>query len=59
MKGCIHSSKASILVNGNPRKNFSISKGVRQGDVLCLFLFITVMEGLIMVMSVACENGAF
>lgn len=59
IKGCLESSKASVLINGNPTKEFSISKGVRQGDPLSPFLFIIVMEGLSAAMKVACEIGVF
>lgn len=44
--GCLLSSKESILVNGTPTEEFSITKGVRQGDPLSSFLFIIAMEGL-------------
>ena len=40
------SSRASILINGSPMSEFSLRRGLRQGDSLSPFLFIIAMEGL-------------
>ncbi|GJS77754.1 hypothetical protein Tco_0727635 [Tanacetum coccineum] len=44
IKACLNSSRASILINGSPTSEFSIKRGLRQGDLYLLFLFILVME---------------
>ncbi|XP_019432100.1 PREDICTED: uncharacterized protein LOC109339150 [Lupinus angustifolius] len=45
IKECITYTSKSILVNGIPSQQFSISKGIRQGDPLAPFLFLMVVEG--------------
>ncbi|GJU60342.1 RNA-directed DNA polymerase, eukaryota, reverse transcriptase zinc-binding domain protein [Tanacetum coccineum] len=57
IKTCLSSSRASILVNGNPTSEFSINRGLRQGDPLSPFLFILVMEGLHNAFADAVGNG--
>ncbi|GKB48218.1 RNA-directed DNA polymerase, eukaryota, reverse transcriptase zinc-binding domain protein [Tanacetum coccineum] len=46
IRGCLQSSKASVLVSGSPTDEFSFHRGLRQGDALSPFLFILVMESL-------------
>ncbi|GKV33852.1 hypothetical protein SLEP1_g42302 [Rubroshorea leprosula] len=43
---CLRSSMVSVLVNGSPTKQFTVSKDLRQGDPLSPFLFLIVAEGL-------------
>ncbi|GKA14567.1 putative RNA-directed DNA polymerase, eukaryota, reverse transcriptase zinc-binding domain protein [Tanacetum coccineum] len=57
IRACLHSSRASILINGSPTSKFSIKRGLRQGDPLSPFLFILVMEGLHCAMSNAVNSG--
>ena len=44
--GLVSSLFFSILLNGSPITIFSLSRGIRQGYPLLLFLFILAVEGL-------------
>lgn len=46
IQACLGSSSVSVLVNGSPTDRFPVSKGLRQGDPMALFLFLMVAEGL-------------
>ena len=46
IRGCLNSAKASVLINGSPSAEFSLHRGLRQGDTLYPFLFILVIEAL-------------
>ncbi|KAI3509571.1 hypothetical protein L1887_24947 [Cichorium endivia] len=59
IRGCLQSSRASVLINGSPTEEFAISKGVRQGDPLSPFLFIIAMEGLNVALQEARDKGLF
>ncbi|GJY30246.1 putative RNA-directed DNA polymerase, eukaryota, reverse transcriptase zinc-binding domain protein [Tanacetum coccineum] len=43
---CLHSARSPVLVNGSHSREFSIKRGLHQGDPLSPLLFIIVMEGL-------------
>jgi len=46
IKMCLSSATVSVLINGSPTKEFKPRRGLRQGDPLVPFLFLTVVEGL-------------
>lgn len=51
IKACLASSKASVLVNGNPTVEFHLERDLRQTDPLYPFLFLLIMEALNVAMS--------
>ncbi|GKD49961.1 reverse transcriptase domain, reverse transcriptase zinc-binding domain protein [Tanacetum coccineum] len=57
VESCLRSSTMSILVNESPTKEFSLERGVRQGDPLSPFLFILAAEGLDVIVNEAVQNG--
>jgi len=57
IKGCLESAYVSVLVNGNPIREFIPRKGLRQGDLLATFLFLIVAEGLVGVSRMAEEKN--
>ncbi|GJV42343.1 putative RNA-directed DNA polymerase, eukaryota, reverse transcriptase zinc-binding domain protein [Tanacetum coccineum] len=57
INACLVYSRTSILVNGSPTSEFSVKRGLRQGDPLSHLLFIIVMEGLHMSLQEACYSG--
>jgi hypothetical protein len=59
IRACVFQSSMSVLVNGSPTKDFSVGKGLRQGDPLSPFLFLIVAEGLTGLMSKAVDSHRF
>ncbi|GLU22240.1 hypothetical protein SLE2022_383300 [Rubroshorea leprosula] len=56
---CLKSSMVSILINGSPTRQFSVTKGIRQGDPLSPFLFLIVAEGLNGLMTAAVDKELY
>ncbi|GLT97295.1 hypothetical protein SLE2022_148680 [Rubroshorea leprosula] len=54
---CLETSLVSVLVNGSPTRQFTVSRGLRQGDPLSPFLFLIVVEGLNGLISTASQKG--
>ncbi|GJX89986.1 RNA-directed DNA polymerase, eukaryota [Tanacetum coccineum] len=59
IRGCLNSAKASVLINGSPSPEFSLHRGLRQGDPLSPFLFILVMEALHVAVEDAINVGLY
>ncbi|XP_058752759.1 uncharacterized protein LOC131625939 [Vicia villosa] len=59
MELLVFNSNMSILVNGSPTKEFTVSRGLRQGDPLSPFIFVLVAEGLAGLVKKSIEVGDF
>ncbi|CAJ2644735.1 unnamed protein product [Trifolium pratense] len=59
IRACVCQSSMSVLVNGSPTEEFSVGKGLRQGDPMSPFLFLIVAEGLSGLMNKAVGSGSF
>lgn len=59
IRGVLSSSRASVLINRSPSKEFQYKRGVRQGDPLSPFLFIIAMEAFTFFLDKGCTLGLF
>ena len=57
--GCLTSASVSILVNGSPTNEFTLQRGLRQGDPLAPLLFNIAAEGLTGLMGEAVDKKLF
>lgn len=46
VRECLRSGTSSVLINASPSAEFSLGRGLHQGDPIAPFLFTLVMEGL-------------
>ncbi|GLT88308.1 hypothetical protein SLE2022_063410 [Rubroshorea leprosula] len=59
IRECLQTNSASVLINGSPTKEFTMRRGLRQGDPLAPFLFLIVAEGLNGIISSAVDKALF
>ena len=59
IRACLELATVSVLVNGSPTEEFKPKRRLRQGDLLALFLFLIVVEGLIGLVREAKRVNAF
>ena len=48
IEACLKSARISVLVNGSPTDEFSMERGIRQGDPLSPFLYLSLQKVLML-----------
>nr|GEV77981.1 RNA-directed DNA polymerase, eukaryota [Tanacetum cinerariifolium] len=46
ISSCLNNAMGSVLINGSPTLDFQLHKGLKQGDLISLFLIILIIETL-------------
>lgn len=59
IKSCISTARISVLVNRSPTHEFTLERGMRQGDPLSPFLFIIVAEAINVMLREAIRAGLY
>ena len=59
ISACLHSASICVLINGSPSKEFTPTRGLRQGDPLAPLLFNIVGEGITGMMRQAVHKNLF
>ncbi|CAJ2638128.1 uncharacterized mitochondrial protein AtMg01250-like [Trifolium pratense] len=59
IKECVCMATTSVLVNGSSTDEFSLERGLKQGDPLSPFLFLLAAEGLHVLMEALVERNLF
>ncbi|MCI45688.1 RNA-directed DNA polymerase (Reverse transcriptase), partial [Trifolium medium] len=59
IKVCVSTATTSVLVNGSPTDEFTLERGLRQGDPLSPFLFLFAAEGLNVMMRAMVQSNIY